>query len=536
MNWFTAWIRKPALTLTAGAVLAVVGLGAGLAAKPSQGPTPSRAVAPLSVRPTVSTTSGTKGMLALEEMEQAMTELTAEVSQSVVQIRTGAAAQMNGDGVPPAGAMPFGPSGVGSGFVYRPDGWIITNEHVVSGQDKVTVVLADGRELEGKVRRSNDPQADIAVVKVEANDLPALPLADSTKVKIGQFAIAVGSPFELRNSVSFGHVSALGRSGMVGDGMQGTRGYNAMIQTDASINPGNSGGPLVNIRGEVIGINTTIYSTSGSNIGIGFALPSNQAHVVADLLIQTGSATRGFLGVQPADLEPFELQKANGRAGAVVKVVTPDGPAAKAGIKEGDVITNIASQPIRGELDLRLEMYKVKAGQEVPVEFYRGSERKSVNVKIEKIPDMPQAQRPQIRPMPRGGDDLVPWGDLPDFLRDRMNPDQRPNRDQNGTPDNGPVRLGVEVGQLDQNARTQFSIPEGVEGVVVMNVRPDSMADGFGMAPGDVIEEIDGTKITTPQSLVDKMKTLKRGERVSVRFSRYEKGVQQKLYVQVPIR
>ena len=206
-------------------------------------------------------------------------------------------------------------------MIYTQDGWIITNDHVVAGADSVKVVMSDGREIDGEIHRIGDQQLDIALVKVKAKNLPTLKFSESDSVRVGQFAIAVGAPFGLANSVTVGHVSAIGRPGLAGDRVSGPRVYRDMIQTDAAINPGNSGGPLINIDGEVIGINTTIYSPTGTSSGIGFAIPANIVRVVADEMIATGKFDRGFIGIEPVNLKPYQLKERKIDGGALVSSV-----------------------------------------------------------------------------------------------------------------------------------------------------------------------------------------------------------------------
>ena len=224
----------------------------------------------------------------------------------------------------------------GSGVIVRSDGYILTNDHVVGGADKVTVKLKDGREFQGIVSR--DPRSDLALVKIDARNLPAAKLGDSSKVKAGSWAIAVGSPFELDQTVTVGVVSAIGRQGVASDGDE-TRFYPNLIQTDASINPGNSGGPLINIDGEVIGINTLIRASfDRGNIGIGFAIPVNTAKFVLDQLIEHGKVTRGYLGIKPTDVTPKGAERYGTKEGSLVQSVEVSSPADKAGVQVEDVI------------------------------------------------------------------------------------------------------------------------------------------------------------------------------------------------------
>ena len=222
---------------------------------------------------------------------------------------------------------------LGSGVIVNSIGYILTNSHVVDSATDIKVALSDAREFDGKVV-GTDPGTDIAVVKIAADHLSTLPFADSSKVEVGDLALAMGNPFGVGRTVTMGIVSAIQRGGL------GIEDYEDFIQTDASINPGNSGGPLVNVRGELIGINTAILSPSGGNLGIGFAVPSNMARNVMDQIIKTGKVTRGFMGVSIQDITPdiATAMKLNVRKGALVGGVEPNSPAARAGLQPGDVI------------------------------------------------------------------------------------------------------------------------------------------------------------------------------------------------------
>ena len=252
----------------------------------------------------------------------------------------------------------------GSGVIVRSDGYILTNDHVVGGAEKVTVQLKDGREFQGTVTR--DLRSDLAVVKIDARNLPAANLGDSSKIKVGSWAIAIGSPFELDQTVTVGVVSAIGRQGTASDETK-TRFYPNLIQTDASINPGNSGGPLVNIDGEVIGVNTLIRSTFGGNVGIGFAIPINTAKFVLDQLITQGKVTRGYLGFVPVDLTPRDKERYGVKEGALVKSVRATTPADKAGLQVEDVIVKFDGKSVSNEIQLRDLIAATPPGKKITV-------------------------------------------------------------------------------------------------------------------------------------------------------------------------
>ncbi|CAI8779810.1 DegQ family serine endoprotease [Methylocaldum szegediense] len=261
-------------------------------------------------------------------------------------------------------------SSLGSGVIVDARrGYILTNNHVIDKADEIMVTLSDGRHLSAKLVGA-DPESDIAVIKVEADNLTELPVADSSQLQVGDFVVAIGNPFGLGQTVTSGIISALGRSGL------GIEGYEDFIQTDASINPGNSGGALVNLRGELIGINTAILAPSGGNVGIGFAIPSNMATSIMTALIEHGEIRRGLLGVTIQDLTP-ELAQAFGLTrshGAVITGVQPDSPAAKAKLEPGDVVLAINDRPVRNSMDVRNAIGMQQIGDKVEIEVLHKGE------------------------------------------------------------------------------------------------------------------------------------------------------------------
>lgn len=265
--------------------------------------------------------------------------------------------------------------GLGSGVVIDPkQGYLLTNHHVVAQADQITVSLKDGRQFPAKLIGA-DPDADIAVLKVEAPDLAGIPIGDSEALRVGDFVVAIGNPFGLTQTVTSGIVSALGRSGL------GIESYEDFIQTDASINPGNSGGALVNLRGELVGINTAIIGPAGGNIGIGFAIPINMAREIMAQIVEFGEVRRGRLGVSVQDLTP-DLAKAfdipNGQRGAVIAQVEPGSPADKAGLRAGDVVTAVNGRPVRGSADMRNAVGLQRIGAKVEFEVVRGGKPRTL--------------------------------------------------------------------------------------------------------------------------------------------------------------
>lgn len=523
MDFMNKVIRKPGIWI--GATAALAGAFAMAAIYNRAGVPTATAEQPVTARSVGSFTTGS--IDSLRSLDEAFTSLVDYVSPAVVHIRT-----ESPGGIDENGRRTGRVGGEGSGVIFRPDGWIVTNDHVVAGFDKVTVVLNDGRELQGTVRRAKDLQNDIAVVKVEAKDLPAAKFSDSSKVKPGQFAVAIGAPFGLENTVTVGHISGLGRQSGVMDPRVGSRGYSDMIQTDAPINPGNSGGPLLNIEGEVVGINTSILGGGGNmmggsagNVGIGFAIPSNQARVVAEMLIEKGKITRGYLGIAPDNLKPFEMKDLGIKGGAIVREVPNDGPAAIAGIKKGDVITKIGTYSIKNQQDLRNTMFHYAPGNKVTIELMRDKSPKTVELKIAALP-----QQMMVQDTTNGSNQLPSDGfdfEMPDRFKEFFgNPEKEtPKAPSAGEKREGNAKLGVQVSAITDELRKQYEIPANINGVIIIAITPNSVAAGQNLKVGDVIQSLDGKDVTTPEALVDAMKEVKWGDSKSLKFSRFGKGV-----------
>lgn len=269
---------------------------------------------------------------------------------------------------------------LGSGVIIDSEqGYVLTNNHVIDKADKIKVTLTDGRKLNAELV-GKDPEADVAIIRIPADHLTELPIADSSQLKVGDFVVAIGNPFGLGQTVTSGIVSALGRSGL------GIEGYEDFIQTDASINPGNSGGALVNLKGEFIGMNTAILAPSGGNVGIGFAIPSNMAMTIKESLIKHGEVRRGLLGVTTQDLTPelvkaFNLQDVQG---AAISRIENNSPAEKAGLVLGDIIVSANGKAIKGSQDLRNIIGLLQIGDKVTLEYYRGKEKSETTAIIGK--------------------------------------------------------------------------------------------------------------------------------------------------------
>jgi len=338
----------------------------------------------------------------------------------------------------------------GSGVIMTPDGYILTNSHVVDGATKVHVALADKREFDAKVVGA-DKRADIAVIKVEATGLPAVTIGDSSKVEVGDLALAIGNPFALGQTVTMGIVSALGRTGL------GIEDYENFIQTDAAVNPGNSGGALINTRGELIGINTAILSESGGNQGIGFAIPSNMARSLMDEIKDHGKVTRGFLGVGIQDITP-ELASSFGvkdSKGALVSEVQEKGPAAAAGIQRGDIIREINGEAVNDSAALKFKVAELVPGSSLSMKVLRNGVEKTVSVRVGTLDEDVRASNQSP------ASDAVPGG-----------------------------KLGVSIQDLTPQVARSLKLPSTAGGVVVTQVQPDSPAADAGIQQGDVVEEV----------------------------------------------
>jgi serine protease Do len=326
----------------------------------------------------------------------------------------------------------------------------------------VKVSLLDGREFTATVV-GRDPKTDVAVLKVDAKNLPAVKMADSEKVEVGDLVLALGNPFGIGQTVTTGIVSATGRGGTIG------LDYEDFIQTDAAINPGNSGGALVDAEGRLIGLNTAILSRSGGNQGIGFAIPANLARSVMQSIVEDGKVTRGYLGVAIQDVnqvlaEEFDLKETRG---ALISDVTPDSPAAKAGLKTGDVVMEFNGRKISDSRRLKLEVATVRPGTKVPVKILRGGNVKTVEVTVRELP---------------GSEKLA-------------------GTPQHSSEDTG-VLNGVAVSDLDQRVRRQFNIPDNMRGAIVSEVEPDSAAAAAGLRMGDVILEINRSPVKSADDAI----------------------------------
>ncbi len=365
----------------------------------------------------------------------------------------------------------FQRDGLGSGVVVSEDGYILTNNHVIQDADEIRIITYTGDELDAEII-GTDPASDIAVLKVEASNIPAIRLGNSDNIRVGEMVLAIGSPLgqQFAHTVSKGIISASGRSAL------GLNAYENYIQTDAAINPGNSGGPLINVDGELIGINTAIASRSGGSQGIGFAIPVNMARNVMEALITDGRVARGYLGVGFGAEVDRTMARALGLErprGIVVGEVVPDGPAYEAGLEEGDVILRLNGEEVRSWMDFRVEIGNRNPGDSVTLDIFRDGER------LTKVIELGELQ--------------------PEEVADSMSSDEL---------DELKEELGFVVEELTDNIRQQLRLNESAEGVVVSEISQASRAHRQGLRRGDVITQVANQPVTTPNEFYGSIRAL----------------------------
>ena len=344
---------------------------------------------------------------------------------------------------------------LGSGVIISGDGYIITNNHVVGGADKVEVRLSDNRVFQARII-GTDPKSDVAVIKIDTKGLPYLPVGDSSKVRIGTFVLAIGNPFGLGQTVTLGIVSALGRSGL------GITDYENFIQTDAAINPGNSGGALVNMKGELVGINTSILSRSGGNIGIGFAIPADFAISVKNSIVRYGKVVRGWFGVTAQDIDAGIARslKMSTPKGVIVVDVAKGSPAANSGIKRGDVITAINGKTVPNSISMRFMVSEVLPGTQAKVTVIRNGREIVIPVNS---------------------------GDLSKAAA---------SGDSFTVGDNRFIG-GLTAKEIDEGVRDSMNLNDNVSGVIVTDIKRGSNAEGTGLKQGDIILQLGKIEIKT---------------------------------------
>jgi serine protease Do len=424
----------------------------------------------------------------LDGLSAAFERVGKVVEASVVNISTEQIVHSNGMPEDPFGGMfggnsPFGfffnqpkdrrQRSLGSGFIVDPRGYILTNNHVVKDATKIKVKLQDGRELPGKVV-GTDPQTDLAVVKVEASNLPVLRLANSDQVKVGEWVLAFGSPFGLEHTMTAGIISAKGR--YIGSGN-----YDNFLQTDAAINPGNSGGPLVNLNGEVVGINTMILSQSGGFQGVGLAIPAAMADNVYRQLIESGKVTRGWLGVGIQEVTPELAKSFNLKTpeGVLISQVEPNSPAAKAGLLSEDIILEYNGKETKTPRDLSMAVADTKVGVPAKLKVLRDGRTLNMDVAVGEKP----AERAEAKPS---------------------------NNEEQSTEH---AKLGVSVQNVDRENAQQLNL-KSTNGALVTDVASGSPADEGGVQPGDVIREINHKQVNDVRDLQSAIGGLRSGSTV----------------------
>jgi serine protease Do len=397
----------------------------------------------------------------------------------------------------PPGAPPGPPGGgphrpdqsAGSGVVLDPNGYIVTNNHVVEGATQITVTLSDRREFPAKIV-GTDPKTDLAIIKIEAKDLPSMKWADYDELQVGDVVLAVGSPFGLSSTVTLGIISALGR------GNVGIADYEDFIQTDAAINPGNSGGALVNMQGKLIGINTAIFSRTGGSEGIGFAIPSSIATDIVESLTKTGKVVRGWMGVAIQEITPalaksFKLPEQ--RKGVLISDVNENGPSHSAGMRRGDVVVAFNGKEVQSVSQLRNLVARTTVGKDADIKILREGKEQMLKVKV--------AERPS--------DDVL--------AKREPGPASAPSETVK-PPDN--VLASLRVQMLDAAMQSQLNIPSKTSGVVVSSVETGSAAESAGLQRGDVIQEVNHEVIKSLEDYQKASAKVKKDEMVVLLLSR----------------
>ena len=454
MNSITSLLKSKPAVLTLGFVLGAAGLGLAHTTEKSLSANP-----PATLRLANANEGPSKGSYA---------PLVKEVLPSVVNISTSKVVhnRMSSEEMPmdPFFRQFFGDDGngrfnvpkdsrenaLGSGVIVSPEGYILTNNHVVDGATDIRVTLSDKREFQGHVV-GTDPKTDIAVLRIDARNLAPITIGDSSKVQVGDVALAIGDPFGVGQTVTKGIISAIGRGNL------GIEDYEDFLQTDAPINPGNSGGALINDRGELVGINTAILSHgSGGSQGIGFAIPSDLARQVMNEILKNGHVTRAYLGIYPQDVTPA-MAKAFGEKqakGIVVGDVTPGSPAHTAGIQRGDIILDVNGKPVTDSNQLRMSISMMQPGTDVTLKFLRNGDMRDATVKLAEMPTQTA---------------------------------QANSSDGQG---GGKALNGVEVSNLNADIAHQLGISASTKGVVVTDIDPASKLANSGLQKGDVIQEV----------------------------------------------
>ena len=382
----------------------------------------------------------------------------------------------------------------GSGAIVSSEGHVVTSLHVIAGASEVAVTLSDGQKVPAELLGYNET-LDVAVLKINVEGLRPLAFADSEEVRVGQLVFAVGNPFGLQETITQGIISARER-------LFASESDKEFFQTDAPINPGNSGGPLVNIRGEIVGINNFIFSQSGGSQGIGFAIPANAVRRVVDDVLRPGGAARPMLGVVLRPLDDVLAARLGlpDSRGALVDAVGPDSPAAKAGIRAGDLIVKFNGREIRDFSELRRRVSQAKVGEDLPVEVLRDGKKVSLKVRLV---EEPRAGRAALPVPPQGG----------------VVPQPAPAQPQPQGAAGANALSGLAVSGITPALVSRFNLPENIQGVLVESVAPGSPAEGI-LQPGDAIEQVNDTAVASAADFETAVEALAPGERVIVLLSR----------------
>ena len=479
------WMRRLAMPVIAGALVAAFATYE--CVKPAAARASSAAPIASPVAPLDSTSVG-----ALLELDKAMETLAARVTPAVVNVTVTSKAKAEAaDGNVPEGMQQFfgqggpfgqffgpqkrGPQiehGMGSGVVISPDGYIVTNNHVIDGAVDIRVRTSNGHVMKAKLVGA-DPVTDLAVVKVDATDMPSVPWGDSKEVRPGQTVLAFGNPYGLRFTVTRGIVSAVNRSNPDSDRSK----PGEFIQTDAAINPGNSGGPLVDARGEVVGINTFLISPSGTFSGMGFAIPTQIVRPTVDQLIRNGKVSHGHIGVAINDVTPENAKFFGDQAvvGAVVSEIEPDSPGAKAGLQVGDVITAIDGQKVSDSGELQVEVGQKQPGTKIELTVLRNGKAMTVPVTLEAL-------------------------------------GSHNGENGNSGEEHGKARWGLGLENLTPDVRDQLQAPNNLHGAVIDQVQPGSSADNAGLQQGDIILEVDRHKVQSASDVQQALQNVPKGQ------------------------
>lgn len=435
----------------------------------------------------------------IEETSRAFSEIVRAVSPAVVNISSTKTVKRQPTPFdeffdflypfPDARSKRWKEQSLGSGIIVSPEGYIVTNNHVVEQADEIKVILYDKKSFRAKIIGA-DPKTDIAIIKIESKGLPVVPWGDSDKLQVGEFVLAIGNPFGLSNTVTMGIISAVGRADV------GIADYEDFIQTDAAINPGNSGGPLVNIRGELIGINTAIFSKTGGYQGIGFSVPSNMTRLVMEQLIKEGKVTRGWIGVTIQELTPEIAQKfgIKSNEGALVNDVVKGSPAYKSGIARGDIILEFDGKKVRDVGTLRNAVAQTKVGAQVKVRILRRDKEMNFTVTVVELPSEPG----EVVPSSSGGTET----------------------DRN-------ILSGMTVIDLTPSIAKQLGLAAAEKGVIIVKIEPGSPSDNAGIKKGDIIQEIDRKRIANLNDFNRMVSDVKQDEAVLLFINRGGK----KLYI-----